>query len=150
MTDHTNALEPGFPPDFAAFAAGRRRFLDRMSADAVLRQAARDARRPEGVEEDTVDPGPLTLHGDLTVLTAERRLVLGYFAPGQRDVADAVRSVLGFEDEAFGVGRVGAVRITIERLPRGAVTWPWRSWSGRMSPRRWPSGRPLRGAPRTW
>ena len=118
MTDHTNALEPGFPPDFAAFAAGRRRFLDRMSADAVLRQAARDACRPEGVEEDTLDPGPLTLHGDLTVLTAERRLVLGYFAPGQRDLADAVRSVLGFEDEAFGVGRVGSVRITIERLPQ--------------------------------
>src|SRR5262245_14148203 len=117
MTDHTSALDTGFPPDFAAFAAGKRRFLDGLTADAVLRQAARDARRPGGAEEATMDPGPLHLEGDLTVLTAERRLVLGYFAPGQRDLADAVHSVLGFEDEAFGVGRVGRVTITIERLP---------------------------------
>ena len=116
MTDASSALESGFPPDFAAFQAGRRRFLDRLAADAVLRQAAREARRPDS-EEATMDPGPLHLEGELTVLTAERRLVLGYFAPGQRDVADAVRSVLGFEDEAFGVGRVGRVTITIERLP---------------------------------
>jgi len=116
MTDGSGALESGFPPDFAAFQAGRRRFLDRLAADAVLRQAAREARRPDS-EEATMDPGPLHLEGELTVLTAEHRLVLGYFAPGQRDVADAVRSVLGFEDEAFGVGRVGRVTITIERLP---------------------------------
>jgi hypothetical protein len=114
MTDHLSVFNPGFPPDFAAFQAGRRRFLDGLSADAVLRQAARDA---HDAEETSMDPGHLRLEGDLTVLTAERRLVLGYFAPGQRDVADAVRSVLGFEDEAFGVGRVGRVVITIERSP---------------------------------
>ena len=43
--------------------------------------------------------------------------MLGYFSPGQRDVADVVRAGLGFRDEAFGVGRVGRVRITVERLP---------------------------------
>jgi hypothetical protein len=118
MTDHTSALDTGFPPDFAAFQAVRRRFLDGLSADAVLRRAAYDACCAKGAEEATMDPGPLHLEGDLTVLTAERRLVLGYFAPGQRDLADAVRSVFGFEDEAFGVGRVGSVRITIERLPK--------------------------------
>jgi hypothetical protein len=115
MTDHASALDTGFPPDFAAFAAGRRRFLDRLTADAVLRQAARDARRPDGAEEARMDPAPLHLEGDLTVLIAERRLVLGYFSPGQRDLADAVHSVLGFEDEAFGVGRVGRVTITARR-----------------------------------
>jgi hypothetical protein len=116
MTDASSAFDSGFPPDFAAFQAGRRRFLDRLAADAVLREVVREARRPDA-QEATMDPGPLQLEGELTVLTAERRLVLGYFAPGQRDVADAVRSVLGFEDEAFGVGRVGRVTITIERLP---------------------------------
>ncbi len=118
MTDHTSALDSGFPPDFAAFQAGRRRFLDRLAADAVLREVARDAGDREGAEEGLMDSGPLTVQGELTVLTAERRLVLGYFAPAQRDLADAVSSVLGFEDEAFGVGRVGVVRITIERVPR--------------------------------
>jgi hypothetical protein len=103
--------------DFSAFQAARTRFLDRMHADAVLWQVARDARRPEREEEAPMNPGSLHLDGDLTVLTAERRLVLGYFAPGQRDLADAVRSVLGFEDEAFGIGRVGRVTITIERVP---------------------------------
>jgi hypothetical protein len=116
MTDAGSAFDSGFPPDFAAFQAGRRRFLDRLAADAVLREVVREARRPDA-QEATMDLGPLQLEGELTVLTAERRLVLGYFAPGQRDVADAVRSVLGFEDEAFGVGRVGRVTITIERLP---------------------------------
>ena len=47
--------------------------------------------------------------------------MLGYFAPGQRDLADAVRSVLGFEDEAFGVGR--GVRADHHRADSpGAVT----------------------------
>jgi hypothetical protein len=108
MTDHISAIDTGFPPDFAAFQEGRRRFLDRMNGDAVLWQVAKETR---------MDRPTLDLNGELTVLTAERRLVLGYFAPGQSDLADAVRDVLGFEDEAFGVGRVGRVRITIERVP---------------------------------
>ncbi len=51
------------------------------------------------------------------ILTGERRLVLGYFSPAQRDLADVVRDQLGLCDEAFGVGQVGRVRISVERLP---------------------------------
>ena len=57
MTDHSNALEPGFPPTSRPLQAGRRRFFDRLAADAVLCEAVRDARRPEG-EGGDVDPGP--------------------------------------------------------------------------------------------
>ena len=60
---------------------------------------------------------PIVIEGDLVILTGERRIVLGYFSPAQRDLADVVRGRLGLRDEAFGVGRVGRVRITVERLP---------------------------------
>ena len=60
------------------------------------------------------------IEGDLAVLVGERRLVLDYFESAQRDLADVVREMLGFDDEAFGVGRVGRVLITIERLAPGA------------------------------
>ena len=54
--------------------------------------------------------------------SGEGRLILDYFEAGQRDLADVVRDGLGFTDEAFGVGRVGRVRITVERLG------PWATW----------------------
>jgi len=65
-----------------------------------------------------VDTDPVIVEGELTVITTEHRMVMGYFEPGQRDLADIVRARLGFRDEAFGVGQVGRVRITIERLGR--------------------------------
>jgi hypothetical protein len=118
FTADTSCESAAFPPDYAAFQAARRRFFDRLAADAALRRAARDATRREQALDGE---GLLTLEGPLTVLMAERRLVLGYYAPGQRDVADAVRESLGVQDEAFGVGRVGPVRITIQRVPGDAM-----------------------------
>jgi len=71
---------------------------------------------PAPTDEGADDLRPLVIEGDLTMLISERRLVLGYFAPQQRDLADVIRTGLGFRDEAFGVGLVGPVRITIEPL----------------------------------
>ena len=110
-------FEDGHPSDFEAFQAGRSRFLDRLAAESLLFQIERTAQRgTTPTEETTVDP-PIVIEGDLAILTGERRLVLGYFSPAQRDLADVVRDRLGFRDEAFGVGQVGRVRITVERLP---------------------------------
>jgi hypothetical protein len=61
---------------------------------------------------------PIVVEGDLSILTGERRLVLGYFGPGQRDLADVIQH-LSRATEAFGVTHVGPVRITIE--PVGAA-----------------------------
>jgi hypothetical protein len=108
----------GHPNDFEAFRAGRGRFLDRLAAESLLFQIERASERGASpTEETTVDP-PIVIEGELAILAAERRLVLGYFSPAQRDLADVVRDTLGFRDEAFGVGQVGRVRITVERLPQ--------------------------------
>lgn len=107
----------GTPTDFAAFQAGRRRFFDGLAADALLTRIERAGAGGESPHEETPMDSPVVIEGDLVILTGERRLVLGYFSPGQRDVADVVRAELSFRDEAFGVGRVGRVRITVERLP---------------------------------
>lgn len=61
--------------------------------------------------------GLIVVEGDLSILTGERRLVMGYFSPGQRDLADVIQRRSGAE-ESFGVAYVGPVRITIE--PFGA------------------------------
>jgi hypothetical protein len=107
----------GIPTDFESFRASRRRFLDGLAAEALLTQIERSSGIGRSSDqEETMDP-PVVLEDDLAVLVEERRLVLGYFAPGQRDLADVVRERLGYRDEAFGVGRVGRVRITIERAP---------------------------------
>jgi hypothetical protein len=108
----------GHPNDFEAFRAGRSRFLDRLAAESLLLQIERAGDRGGSpTEETTVDP-PIVIEGELAILAAERRLVIGYFSPSQRDLADVVRNTLGFRDEAFGVGQVGHVRITVERLPQ--------------------------------
>ena len=107
----------GTPTDFASFRASRRRFLDRLAADTLLTQIERGGRAAESHREETPMSSPIVIEGDLVILTGERRMVLGYFSPAQRDLADVVRGRLGLRDEAFGVGRVGRVRITVERLP---------------------------------
>jgi hypothetical protein len=110
MNEHTRE----WPPDFDAFAAARRRQLDAMNADTVLREVVRATTTT--TETPMSDRETVTIEGELTVLIGERRLVLGYFSPGQHDLADVVTSRLGFRDEAFGIGHVGPVRITIEAL----------------------------------
>jgi hypothetical protein len=60
---------------------------------------------------------PIVVEGELSILVDERRVVIGYFAPGQRDLADVIRAALGNEAEAFGIARGGRVRIRIEPLP---------------------------------
>ena len=110
MNEHTKE----WPPDFDAFAAARRRQLDAMNADAVLREVVRTTTTTP--EPPVSDRETVTIEGELTVLIGERRLVLGYFSPGQHDLADVVTSRLGFRDEAFGIGHVGPVRVTIEVL----------------------------------
>lgn len=112
MNTHFNE----WPADFAAFTAARHRQFDVMNADAVLREVAEQAAAPTP-EPPMSNPATIVLEGELTVLVAERRLVLGYFAPGQSDLADVVAATLGFRDEAFGIGTVGPVRITVEPLP---------------------------------
>jgi hypothetical protein len=110
MNTHFNE----WPSDFAAFTAARHRQFDAMNADSVLREVAE---RPAPTPEPPMsNPATIVLEGELTVLVAERRLVLGYFAPGQSDLADVVAATLGFRDEAFGIGTVGPVRITVEAL----------------------------------
>lgn len=59
---------------------------------------------------------PIVVEGELSILTEERRLVMGYFAPGQRDLADVIAHSVDAA-EAFGVAHVGPVRITIEWIP---------------------------------
>ena len=116
MNEHTKE----WPPDFDAFAAARRRQLDAMNADAVLREVVRTTTTTP--EPPMSDRETVTIEGELTVLIGERRLVLGYFSPGQHDLADVVTSRLGFRDEAFGIGHVGSVRITIEMADDVATT----------------------------
>ena len=111
MTEHPEST----PPDFAAFRASRLRFFDGLAADHLLRRIEKDAAGQEVPVHQTLE-----IEGDLVVLSNERRIILGYFSAAQRDLADAIREVLGFTDEAFGVGRVGRVLITIERLAPGA------------------------------
>ena len=106
-----NSYPPHWPGDFAAFTHNRTRVLDRMAADAVLREIERGS-NPER-KEPTMEP--IVVEGDLTILTDERRLVIGYFAPGQCDLADVIRHRTR-ASEAFGVSRVGPVRITIEPI----------------------------------
>ena len=108
MTEHADP----WPADFDAFRRAARRFLDRLAADRLLSRIEREAAAPGGAMDR-----PIVIEGELSS-SSERRLVIGYFASGQRDLADVVREGLGFRDEAFGVGNVGPVRITIERLRR--------------------------------
>lgn len=112
MTEHTDSD----PLGFAAFRASRDRFFDSLAAETLLRRIEDEAARLEA----TVD-GTVTIEGDLVVISSERRLILDYFGADQRDLADVVRDRLGFRDEAFGVGRVGRVVITVERLPGEAA-----------------------------
>jgi hypothetical protein len=100
-----------WPGDFRAFQQSRTRFFDRMAADAVLREVGRDALAHR---EQTMDP--IVVEGQLSILVEERRVVIGYFAPGQRDLADVIRDTLGSDAEAFGVAHAGLVRITVESL----------------------------------
>ena len=110
-------FEDGHPSDFEAFRAGRSRFLDRLAAESLSFQIERAGDRGGSPAEEGAAEPPIVIEGQLAILTGERRLVLGYFSPAQRDLADIVRDRLGFRDEAFGVGQVGRVRITVERLP---------------------------------
>lgn len=103
------------PTGFAAFQASRLRFFDGLDAEHLLRRVESDAARQEASVSDA-----LQIEGDLAVLAGDGRLILDYFGSSQRDLADVVREMLGFDDEAFGVGRVGRVLITIERLTPGA------------------------------
>lgn len=115
MNTHFNE----WPPDFAAFTAARRRQVDAMTADAVIREVSSNV-AISIPEQSMSKPSPVVIEGELTVLVAERRLVLSYFAPGQTDLADLVVAELGFRDHAFGVGHVGRVRITVDPLELNA------------------------------
>jgi hypothetical protein len=112
MTDYASQ----WPGDFRAFQQSRTRFFDRLAADAVLREVERDALVHR---EQTMDP--IVVEGELSILVEERRVVIGYFAPGQRDLADVLRNALGGDAEAFGVAHAGLVRITVESLPAGGA-----------------------------
>ena len=109
----------GTSTDFESFRASRRRFLDMLAADSLLTQSERGSFVPAAEPEEEIVEARVVVEGDLVVLVDERRLVLGYFSSGQTDLADVVRAGLGLRDEAFGVGRVGPVRITVERVPAG-------------------------------
>jgi hypothetical protein len=104
--------------DYERFRASRQRLLDRLAADALLTRIERAADA-----EPRDDPGVrmerLEVEGELTVLLRERRLVLDYFSPRQRDLADVVRDLLAFAEDGFGARRIGRVRIVVERIPEG-------------------------------
>jgi len=53
--------------------------------------------------------------GELCILTASRRLVLGCFTAQQRDLADIIRTAAGVQD-TFGIINLGPVRICVEPL----------------------------------
>jgi len=109
MNEHSSE----WPLDFQAFHAHRNQFLDRLAADTLLREietAALDPRRQP--KERRVEP--IVVEGHLSIIAEERRMIIGYFAPGQRDLADLIRTGLGAEAEAFGLVDAGDVRITVE------------------------------------
>lgn len=57
---------------------------------------------------------PIVVEGQLSIIVEERRMIMGYFSPHQRDLADVIRCELAAEAEAFGLIDAGDVRITVE------------------------------------
>jgi hypothetical protein len=114
MNEHSSE----WPLGFEAFQSFRNRFLDRMAADAVLHEieSGRGA-SDHGPKERRVEP--IVVEGQLSIIVEERRLILGYFSPHQRDLADVIRHELAAEAEAFGLIDAGAVRITVEFAASG-------------------------------
>jgi len=119
MNEHSSE----WPLSFETFRSHRARFLDRMAADALLGEIeAESGRRNRRPKERSVDP--IVVQGQLTVMVDERRLILGYFSPGQRDLADVIRGELGTGAEAFGLVDAGDVRITVEFVKPPASAAP--------------------------
>ena len=102
-----------WPSNFETFQSHRNRFLDRMAADAVLHEieTGRGA-SDHGPKERTVEP--IVVEGQLSIIVEERRMILGYFSPHQRDLADVIRDGLDARVEAFGLIDAGEVRIIVE------------------------------------
>lgn len=109
MNEHSSE----WPLNFEAFLSHRNRFLDRMAADAVLHEieTGRGA-SDHGPKERTVEP--IVVEGQLSIIVEERRMILGYFSPHQRDLADVIRDGLDARVEAFGLIDAGEVRIIVE------------------------------------
>lgn len=105
---------PHWPGDHAAFTHSRRRWLDGLTADHLLREVARGTVHP-GTADREHAMNAIQTEGDLCILTATRRLILGCFTQHQRDLADVVRSAAGVP-ESFGVVHLGPVRIVVEPL----------------------------------
>jgi hypothetical protein len=116
---HTNPSST-WPGNFDDFRRSRSRFLDRLAADALLRQVEREAAdAAQGHEsEEPTAMKLIVVEGELSVLTQERRLVIGFYTSGQHDLADVVRERVDAE-EAFGIAHVGPVRISVELLAEG-------------------------------
>ncbi len=109
MNEHSSE----WPLDFQAFHGHRNQFLDGLAADRLLREIETAAVEPRcQSKERRVDP--IVVEGHLSIIVEERRMIIGYFAPGQRDLADLVRAGLGADAEAFGLVDAGDVRITVE------------------------------------
>jgi hypothetical protein len=107
-----------WPGTFDEFQRSRTQAMDRMAPGRAQRELEHHAASvPAGREGMT---GTLVVDGDLTVLGEERRLVMGYFRPGSRDLADLVRRVAKASD-AFGITHVGPVRISVEPQPTGSA-----------------------------
>ena len=111
---NTNASST-WPGDFDEFRRSRARFLDRLAADSLLRQVERQAAEAAPAPEEAIAMDPIVVEGELSILTQERRLVIGFYTSGQHDLADVVREGADAE-EAFGIVNVGPVRIRIEPL----------------------------------
>lgn len=109
MNEHSSE----WPMNFEAFLSHRNRFLDRLAADAVLHEieTGRGA-SDHGPKEHAVEP--IVVEGQLSIIVEERRLILGYFSPHQRDLADVIRDGLDARAEAFGLIDAGEVRITVQ------------------------------------
>ena len=109
MNEHSSE----WPLGFEAFQSHRNRFLDRMAADAVLHEIE--------TGRGASDHGPKERRWNRSwsrvnsrIIVEERRLILGYFSPHQRDLADVIRDGLDARAEAFGLIDAGEVRITVE------------------------------------
>lgn len=103
-----------FPGDFEDFRRSRARFLDRLAADTLLRQVEREAADDAPPREEAA-MDTIVVEGELSILTQERRLVIGFYTAGQHDLAEVVRESLDVP-ETFGIVHVGPVRIRIEPL----------------------------------
>jgi hypothetical protein len=119
MNEHSSE----WPLGFEAFRSYRTRFLDRMAADAVLYEIESGRHSSDhGPKERRVEP--IVVEGQLSLIVEERRMILGYFSPHQRDLADVIREGLDARVEAFGLIDAGEVRITVEFVASGDIAAP--------------------------